>query len=100
MFQAVLMKSTNPNKKFSVYIENNKTIKKIDFGAKGMSDYTIHKNDARKNRYIERHMKRENWNDPFTAGFWSLRALWNKKTLDESLKDIEKNYDIEIENMS
>ena len=100
MFQAVLMKSTNPNKKFSVYIENGKTIKKIDFGSKGMSDYTHHKNNERKNRYIERHKKREDWNDPFTAGFWSLHALWNKKTLDDSLKDIEKNYDIEIENMS
>ena len=31
----------------------------VHFGAKGMSDYTIHKDDERKYRYIMRHKKNE-----------------------------------------
>ncbi len=33
--------------------------KTINFGAKGMSDYTIHKDPERKQRYIERHQKEQ-----------------------------------------
>jgi hypothetical protein len=33
------------------------TIKKVYFGAADMSDFTIHKDEARKQRYINRHKK-------------------------------------------
>jgi len=52
-----------------------------------MSDYTKHKDEIRKQRYIERHQIRENWNNPLSAGYWAKRILWNKKTITESLKD-------------
>ena len=29
--------------------------KRVHFGAKNMSDYTLHKDDERKKRYIARH---------------------------------------------
>ncbi len=32
-------------------------IKKVYFGAAGMSDFTIHKDEARKQRYINRQKK-------------------------------------------
>ena len=51
--------------------------KKIHFGQEGASDFTIHKDPKRKASYIARHRKRENWNDPTTAGFWSKHLLWN-----------------------
>lgn len=63
-----------------------------DFGAAGFSDYTKHKNDDRKSRYILRHKKRENWNKPKSAGALALYVLWNKKTLKESIADYKRRF--------
>lgn len=38
------------------------------FGARGMSDYTLHKDPARKARYLARHVPTERWDDPKSAG--------------------------------
>lgn len=77
------------NKKYDAVIDNKKT---IPFGSKGMSDYTKHKDDDRKERYIDRHKKNENWNDPKTAGFYSKNILWNKKTIAESIRDTNNRF--------
>ena len=68
--------------------------RKIYFGAKGYSDYTIHKDPARKQRYIDRHKDRENWTKSGinTAGFWSRWLLWNKPTIETSYNDIKKRF--------
>lgn len=58
----------------------------IHFGAKGMSDFTKHKDPERKANYIARHKPRENWEDPLTAGYWSRYVLWDKPSLTESKK--------------
>ena len=57
---------------------------KYHFGASGMSDYTINKDDDRKQNYIIRHQKRENWNE-INPGSLSRYILWNKKTINESI---------------
>ena len=59
-----------------------------------MSDYTIHNEDARKKRYLDRHRKRENWNDFKSAGSLSRYILWNKKTLDASIADYKKKFNL------
>jgi hypothetical protein len=89
-----LSRSEKPDKKFKVKI-NNKT---IHFGAKGMSDYTINRDPERKRLYIKRHKARENWSKLGiqTAGFWSRWLLWNKPSLDESIRDIEKRFRVKI----
>ena len=56
---------------------NSKT---VHFGARGMSDYTIHKDKARRDRYDIRHRKREHWDDPFTPGALSKLILWGNHT--------------------
>ena len=61
--------------------------KTIHFGQKGASDYTKNKDKERKKSYIERHRPRENWSDPLTAGFWSRYVLWNKTSLEASIRD-------------
>ena len=70
------------------------TGQKLNFGASGYSDYTIHKDKERKQRYISRHKRNENWTKSGinTAGFWSRWLLWNKPTIEESYKDIEQRY--------
>ena len=89
-----LRRSSRRDKKWMVNV-NNKT---IHFGSKNMSDYTIHKDPDRKANYISRHAKRENWNRSgiHTAGFWSKHLLWNKPSLKDSIKNIEKTFNINI----
>jgi hypothetical protein len=86
-------KSDKPNKKFYIITSKNK---KVYVGQATASDFTIHKNEVRKLRYITRHQKNENWTKTGidTAGFWSRWYLWNKSTLDESYKDIKKRFSI------
>ena len=76
----------------AVFYENNKKIKTTHFGAEGMSDYTIHKDDKRKDRYLSRHRPRENCNSPMTAGALSRWILWNKKTRSGSIKDFKNRF--------
>ncbi len=62
------------------------------FGAAGYSDFTIHRDEARKLRYIKRH-NNENWakSGINSAGFWSRWLLWNLPTITASYQDIKKN---------
>ena len=89
--EIVIKKSTNSNKKFDAVIDGKK---KISFGQAGASDYTKHKDDDRKKSYIDRHRKNENWGKDGveTAGFWATNLLWNKKTLKDSVDDINKRF--------
>lgn len=91
--KAVIKKSTTANKKLTaIFTYPNGRTKTTHFGQKGYSDYTIHKDDERKKRYINRHKKRESWGcSKFTtAGFLSRWILWNKKTLRSSVNDVNK----------
>ena len=93
----VSLKEANDKKhKYIVSImnETTKRLKNIKFGAYGMDDYTIHKDEKRKSLYDARHRVREDWTDPQTAGFWSKWILWNKKTIDASLKDTIKRFNL------
>ena len=82
--------ATNNKNKFFIITNQGK---KVNFGAKGYEDFTIHKDEKRKLRYIARHKPREqdNWNNPNTKSYWSLRLLWNKPTLEASYSDIKKD---------
>ena len=81
--------------KHKYYIITNSGRKNY-FGAAGMSDFTHHKNEARKNLYINRHKKNENWGKSGidTAGFWSRWLLWNKPTIKESYNDIKSRFNL------
>jgi hypothetical protein len=95
----VLLKSNRKDKKFMVFdVEKGKI---VHFGAKNYSDMTIHKDEERKNRYMDRHRKNENWDKSgmSTAGFWSRWILWNKPTLNKSIRDTEKRFSIKIHQM-
>ncbi len=88
-----LLKSNKADKKYMVKIISKKTgrEKTIHFGASGMSDYTIHKDEARKQRYIDRHKAREDWNDPETAGYYSRWILWNLPSIRQSFNWVKND---------
>ena len=87
----VITKSKKPDKKYDARVDGAKT---VSFGQKGASDFTKHKNTDRKERYIDRHKKNEDWTKSGvkTAGFYSKHVLWNKPTLKESIDDINKKF--------
>jgi len=84
-------KSDKPEKKYYII---TKSEKKIYFGQANASDFTLHKNEARKQLYINRHKNNENWTKSGidTAGFWSRWLLWNKPSIKESYEDIKKRF--------
>lgn len=94
MITAYLRKSNKAGKKYMVTIDK----KTVHFGATGYSDYSKHKDTDRMKKYINRHKSRENWKKSGikTAGFWSRWILWNKPSLQSSITDTKKKFNIKI----
>ena len=83
--------SNRPSKKWK--IENNEKV--VHFGDSSYEDYTLHKNEVRKQQYLLRHK------DPYDAfrhqaGFWARWLLWNKPSLEASVKDVERRFGLKI----
>lgn len=119
--KVILKRSPRPEKKWRVIFENGK---KVDFGAKGMSDYTFHKNPARMRSYVDRHgaiipesvkeeedldkihkrmlqvrkSSKERWGRDgiYTAGFWSRWLTWSMPTIKGAKKLIEDRYELKF----
>jgi hypothetical protein len=91
MTEVVIRKASRPGKKLDAIFDGKKT---VSFGQKGASDYTLHQNSQRKANYIARHQKNENWNANGieTPGFLSRWILWNKKSVEASVDDLNKRY--------
>jgi hypothetical protein len=95
---AYLQKGTGAKKWKVTIVKPTGKRKTVQFGAKGYSDYTIHKDKERMNRYTSRHKTRENWNKSGieTAGFWSKHLLWNKPSLAGSISATSRKFGITI----
>ena len=86
-------KSDRPDKKYYIITNDNK---KVYFGQASASDFTLHKNEQRKQLYINRHKNNENLSKSGinSAGFWSKHLLWNLPTITASYQDIKKRFNI------
>lgn len=103
-----LTKSPKKEKKYRVTFKSNDSSlskgvplsRHVDFGQKGYSDYTIHKDRARMKRYIGRHARMgENWSvvtGKYSAGFWSRWLLWSKPSLKAAISSVSKRLRIPI----
>ena len=92
MVEVVIKKSKNPKKKYDAIIDGNKT---VSFGAKGYSDFTKHKDEERKKNYIARHgakASNQDWKDYTKPSMWAKNILWNKPTIEASVKDTNKKF--------
>ena len=58
MMEVTITKSKKKDKKLDANIKNKDSEKNISFGASGYSDFTKHKEEKRKERYIARHKKK------------------------------------------
>jgi len=66
----------------------------VPFGALGYDDFTLTNDLKQKRAYLNRHRKRENWNDPRTPGALSRWILWNKPTLKASIEDYIRRFNM------
>ena len=115
----VVERSPKSTKKFRVFFGDGTH---VDFGAKGYSDFTIHKDPLRMRRYVDRHggiisqriideddpekvlklmrkvrrSHKENWglSGIKTAGFWSRWLLWSEKTPQKAANLIEELFGV------
>jgi hypothetical protein len=94
MDRYLLTNSTRKDKKYMVYQVDNQNKKignVVHFGAVGYEDYTIHKDDKRRDNYIRRHQERED-----CAGTWSRFILWGEPSLSKSINKMGKMFNIKI----
>ena len=81
-------------KKYEITFEKNGKTYVRKFGAAGMSDFTIHKDRERRERYISRHKKDLKTGDPTKPGYLSMYILWNKPSLKASLADYKRRLNV------
>lgn len=88
----ILTRSPKPEKKYRVTFMDGSG-KHVDFGQKGYSDYTIHKDPVRMQRYLNRHARMgENWSlkGKYSAGFWSRWLLWSRPSLRSAIASVSR----------
>ena len=96
MVKLVVSKSDKKDKKYkAVFTYKDGKTKTTHFGAKGMEDYTTHKDKERRSRYRARHKKDLKANDYTRAGYLSYYILWGDKTnIKDAVKDYKKKFNL------
>jgi hypothetical protein len=91
-----IRRSRRPEKKWdAVFLKDNGKEKTVSFGARGMSDFTKHKDTRRRSLYLKRHSGMgEHWDQPDTPGALSRWILWNKPSFKDSLQSFKKRFNL------
>jgi len=84
--------SPQDTKRYVAIFSNPK--KTTHFGLKGGSTFIDHRDEKKKSAYLARHKPLERWNDPVTAGALARWILWNKPTLNASISDFKKRFNL------
>jgi hypothetical protein len=93
--KVIIKKSSKPEKKLmAIFTMSNGRTRTTHFGAEGMSDYTKNRDKDRKQRYLKRHRRNENWNNPLSAGALSRWILWNKESRGASVADYKRRFNL------
>ena len=94
MYVTIKPSTSSGKKMMAIFFDvNKKKIKTTHFGASGYEHYSGgHQDLQRKMNYLERHEKKENWNDYMTAGSLSRWILWNRPSLNESIQDYMRKF--------
>jgi hypothetical protein len=89
-----IVKSHLPDKKLdAIFTYDDGKTKVVPFGASNFSDYTIHHDKDRRQRYITRHSKNEQFNNPMTAGSLSRWILWGDSiNLETNIRSFKKKF--------
>ena len=91
-----ITKSKRKNKKYDLLDTDKKYL--LSFGDSRYQDYTMHKNDDRKKTTIypgtEKKITRKK--NIRSAAFMSAHLLWGKPTLQASIRDVNKRFNINV----
>jgi hypothetical protein len=92
-----ITKSDRKGKKYkAVFTYPDAKTKTTNFGAEGMSDFTIHKDKDRRERYRKRHKKDLKTKDFTRAGYLSYYILWgDSSNLQTAIKDYKKRFNLD-----
>ena len=90
-----ITRTPNSTKAFkAVFTDKNKT-KIIRFGTE--SNYVLNRNKTKKDRenYIKRHVVREDFNNPMTAGALSRYILWgDSRSITKNITAFKKKFNL------
>jgi hypothetical protein len=91
--EVTISRSTRPGKKYQA-TANSRNGRTVHFGAEGYSDYTKHRDKERRERYIKRHKKNEDWSrsNLMSAGFLARHVLWEEPTVRGAVEKLNKKY--------
>ena len=94
MYVSIKPSTSSGKKMMTIFFDvNKKKIKTTPFGASGYEHYSGgHQDLQRKMNYLERHKSTEKWNDYMSAGSLSRWILWNRPSLNESIKDYMRKF--------
>jgi hypothetical protein len=87
--------ATAAGKKYKAIFRTEHGIKTVNFGAKGMDDYTITHDIAQRSRYRQRHQKDLSTEDPMRAGYLSYYILWGNSTnIHENIAQYKRKFNL------
>ena len=91
-----ITKSKRKIKNFDLLDQDKRYI--LSFGHSDYSDFTKHKDEERKERYINRHKNNEDHTKSGvkTAGFWARWVLWSEPTITTSINKLNKRFNLNI----
>ena len=93
--KVIIKKSNKEGKKLmAIFTMDNGRTRTTHFGASGMDDYTKTRDKEQKQRYLKRHRRNENWNNPLSAGALSRWILWNKESKVASINDFKRRFNL------
>ena len=89
--EVVISRSTRAGRKYQATASTGKT---VHFGAEGYNIFTKHRNQERRERYISRHKKNEDWSKAnlMSAGFMARHVLWEEPTVRKAVQKQNERY--------
>ena len=85
-------KSGKKQKKTVKACQNGKE-KIIQYGYRGMQDFTQHKDEKRKKNYLSRHGKEDHTiSNALSPAFLARHVLWSEKTVPEAVRKLNRKY--------
>lgn len=90
----ILKKSNRKGKRF--LIEMPKFKHSHHFASDVGKTFIDHKDQKKKDAWIQRHKGDRNYNSKHSGIFHSRKLLWSKPTLKEAIKDYEKEHNVKI----
>ena len=95
MKEYILKNSTNKGKRYVIIMGDTM---QHHFGSDVGKTYIDGRSNKEKNAWEARHKGDKNYNNIHSGIYWSRFLLWNKKSLKESIKELEKKLNIKIKN--